>query len=74
MTQRQELALLFNNHPNQWIPLPDILRLGIAQYNARVHELRRAGYHIENKVEVVGGRKHSWFRHVVGQKEFEFSR
>jgi hypothetical protein len=33
-----------------------------AQYNARVLELRRLGFNIENKTERVEGVRHSWFR------------
>lgn len=46
-----------------WVPLPLILALGVAQYNARVFELRRAGHPIENKTERdAAGRVLSWFR------------
>jgi hypothetical protein len=45
-----------------WVPLPQILTLGIAQYNARVFELRRLGFRIANKREG----KRSWFRLVPG--------
>jgi hypothetical protein len=47
-----------------WIGLPEILKLGIAQYSARIHELRRLGFIIENKLEVdhETGARHSWFR------------
>lgn len=41
-----------------WVPLPDILALRIAQYNARIFELRGLGHPIESKQE--GDR--SWFR------------
>lgn len=46
------------------VSLPDILALGIAQYNARIHELRRAGFDIQNRVEEIAGVRHSWFRLV----------
>ena len=47
-----------------WVPLPEILTLGCAQYGARILELRRLGYKIENKSEWVEGSRHSWFRLV----------
>lgn len=59
-SQRDELLALFESRANEWVPLPDILNLGIAQYNARIYELRRLGHRIESKQE--GGR--SWFRLV----------
>jgi hypothetical protein len=58
---REKILELFEARPNQWIPLPTILRLGVAQYNSRILELRRAGYIIENKTEYAEGVKHSWF-------------
>jgi hypothetical protein len=59
------LRLLIDAH-GSWVPLPQILKLGIAQYNARILELRRLGLVIENKTERVNGARHSWFRLVSG--------
>lgn len=55
------LRLLIEAHES-WVPLPEILKLGIAQYNARIHTLRRIGFNIENRTSRVNGAKHSWFR------------
>jgi hypothetical protein len=55
------LRLLIDAH-GSWVPLPQILTLGIAQYGARIHELRRLGFAIENRTERVNGARHSWFR------------
>jgi hypothetical protein len=55
--------LLFDAH-GAWVPLPEILALGIAQYNARLWELRRLGFVIENKSESLDGARHSWYRLV----------
>lgn len=57
------LRLLIEAH-GSWVPLPEILKLGIAQYGARVLELRRLGFNIENRTERVTGtrQRHSWFR------------
>ena len=42
------------------LELPDILRAGIAQFNARICELRRRGLVIENELERAGdGQVHS---------------
>ena len=64
MTQRDELRQHFQERPYQWIPLYEILRMGIAQYNARILELRREGMKIENKWMMKQCKKHSWFRFV----------
>jgi len=55
------LRLLIDAH-GSWVPLPEILALGIAQYNARILELRRLGFVIENKTERINGARRSWFR------------
>jgi hypothetical protein len=60
-TQRDRLLALLLKHAPDWVPLPAILLLGIAQYNARIFELRRVGWHIESKQEG----NHSWFRLIV---------
>lgn len=57
------LALLRSAH-GAWVPLPEILALGIAQYNARIFELRKRGLNIENRTERIDGVCHSCFRLV----------
>lgn len=57
------LRLLLDAH-GTWVPLPAILELGIAQYGARILELRRTGFSIENKIERLNRVRHSWFRLV----------
>jgi hypothetical protein len=59
-TQKQRMLEKLQANYGQWVPLPEILALGIAQYGARLFELRRAGYEIENRQEG----DHSWFRLV----------
>ena len=61
-TQRERLKLLFELRRNQKVYLPEIIRrLGIAQYNARILELRREGMNIESGGEIVNGQRHTWF-------------
>lgn len=74
--QRDKLLAALRNAPqsaaqhpggaSRWLSIPDILRLGIAQYGARIYELRRAGHVIENFLEWsdADGCSHSWFRLV----------
>lgn len=66
-TQRSKLLCLLESfdRPGRWVSLPSILALGIAQYNARIFELRSQGYVIENKIEKHEGATHSWFRLVA---------
>jgi hypothetical protein len=62
--QHAKLMRLFQSAPNQWISLPEILALGIAQYGARILELRAGGENIENKTAWVNKQRHSWFMWV----------
>jgi hypothetical protein len=63
-TQRAAILRLLIDARGSWVPLPEILALGIAQYNARLWELRRLGFVIENKSESLDGARHSWYRLV----------
>ena len=55
LTQREKLRALMFSREGQWVPLPDVQALGIAQHGARFKELREElepqGYQIENKME-----------------------
>ena len=63
MSQRENLLRLLQE--GGWVDLPRILELGIAQYNARIWELRRElepkGYRIENRLVHSNGRVRSCF-------------
>lgn len=63
-TQRARILRPLIDARGDWVPLPEILALGIAQYNARIFELRRMGFAIENRTETdpETGERHSWFR------------
>jgi len=50
-TQRSQLLTLFIANRGREVPLPDILALGIAQYNARIFELRHLGFRIKNRTQ-----------------------
>lgn len=70
MSQRTRMRALFESRQGEWIPLPEVKK-GIAQYNARILELRAEGMYIQNKTKPVNGEKWSWFRYdPQGQKTF----
>jgi hypothetical protein len=60
-TQREEILALLTKARGEWVPLPQIMACA-AQYNARVFELRRLGFEVENRSETVDGVRRSWFR------------
>lgn len=62
--QRGEILSLLRRNKGEWVELPRLLQIA-AQYNARVYELRRAGFGIENKTSRVDGHVHGWFRLVT---------
>lgn len=77
ITQQQRILNLLKSRPNEWVPLPQILDLHIAQYGTRIKELRASGHDIKNKTEWIAGEKHSWFRIVIGspyQDKLSFAR
>ena len=64
-TQRGRILAVLTQARGEWVPGPEIFRLA-AQYSARVHELRKLGFKIENKTAMIDGQRHSWFRLVPG--------
>ena len=60
-TQRTAILDLLVSAHGQWVELPEIMRLA-AQYNARLWELRKLGFAIENRIRDAGGIRRSWFR------------
>ena len=62
-TQRDRLLRFLEQNAGQWVPSYELAAIAL-QYNARVLELRRAGYNIENKAQHVDGQIHSAFRLV----------
>jgi Helix-turn-helix domain len=71
LTQRDRVLNLLAGANGQWVPLPSILALNIAQFGARILELRRSGHQIENKTETKEDGVHSWYRLIpkAGQVE-----
>lgn len=60
-TQRATILRLLIDARGAWVPLPKIVACA-AQYNARILELRRMGFNVENRIERVEGSRLSWFR------------
>jgi hypothetical protein len=61
-TQRARILRLLIEARGAWVPLPEIMACA-AQYNARILELRRAGFNIPKpRIETVNGQKHTWYR------------
>ncbi|MGH9504800.1 MAG: hypothetical protein ACRD20_18260 [Terriglobales bacterium] len=61
-TQRSRILGLLIDARGAWVPLPRVLELGAAQYGARILELRRLGFNIENRRDG----EHSAFRLLPG--------
>jgi hypothetical protein len=60
-TQREQIFDLFNRNLGQWVDLPQIMDLGIAQYNSRIFELRGEGHEIHSRSENEGRLRKTWF-------------
>jgi hypothetical protein len=68
-TQRARILRLLTDAHGDWVPLPRIMACA-AQYNARLFELRRSGFVIENRTETdrTTGERRSWFRLVESRE------
>jgi hypothetical protein len=65
-TQTERLVTLLRDRSPSWVPLAEILNLRISQYGARVYQARHEwGLNIESRVEIVEGKKHSFFRLIA---------
>jgi len=63
-TQCARILRLLIEARGSWVPSPEIADCAL-QYNARLFELRRLGFVIENKTETdEAGVRRSWFRLV----------
>lgn len=62
------LALL---RSKEWVTLPEILDLRIANYRARISELRRRGYWIECYVKQVNGEKRTEYNLTLEPADME---
>ena len=76
-TQRDKLRALLFGRMGQWVPLPDVQALGIAQHGARITELREEleprGYRIDNRLEDGSdGVKRSWYCLTAGHPPREY--
>lgn len=65
--QRGKIMELLKAADGSWVSLPEIMDCA-AQYNARIFELRRLGFRIENRTKEIAGVRHSWFRLVTEPK------
>ena len=62
-SQTARIVDLLRSRSPRWVSLPEILELRISQYSARIHQARHEwGFRIENRTEIINGKKHSWFR------------
>jgi len=61
-TQRAIILAVLLEARGHWVGLPRILELKISQFGARILELRRLGFDIENRQETVDGQRRSWYR------------
>ncbi len=74
-TQCERILALLQAHKGEWVSLPRILDLHIAQYNARIYELRAQYYDIECRREWTGdGQVHSFYRLRAKQGQLELLR
>jgi len=70
-TLNDRLAAYFRSRAGEWVNAHDLLPVaGFAAWRTRLSELRKPPYAmpIENRVEIVNGRKQSWYRFVPAKE------
>ena len=67
-TQRDRILRLLQSRAGEWVPSYELAAIAL-QYGARVLELRRAGYNIENKAQHINGQVHGAFRLVLPKEQ-----
>ena len=70
-SQAQRILNLLREYEGNWLPLPEILALGIASHTRRIFELRKK-WVIEMREEWVGQQRQTAYR-LLGEKR-EFTR
>lgn len=71
-TQVERLRNLFERREGMWIPLNEIMKLGIAQHGTRIKELKEdkdRPMNIVNRMETVNGERYSWYKYVQSYKD-----
>lgn len=65
-SQRSRLLGLFVAARGGEVSLRQILDLRISQFGSRIKELRTLGFCIQNRMEVIGTERRSWYRLASG--------
>jgi hypothetical protein len=74
-TQRARILRLLSDARGEWVGLPQILDLHISQFGARIFELRRTNFTIENRTQRDdSGVVRSWYRLVPQISEAQVTR
>jgi hypothetical protein len=64
-SQVQAIIALLLSRCGEWVPLPEVMKAGGAQYSARIHFARHSlRVEIQNRSQHIDGVRHSWFRIV----------
>lgn len=73
-TQRARILRLLIDARGAWVPTPEIAACAM-QYSARLFELRKLGFRIENRLEAneQSGARQSWFRLAPENKQMPLS-
>lgn len=60
-TQAEKILWLLHSAWPNWVPAPELAKISL-QYSARIFSLRKKGWQIANRVEMVDGKRHGEFR------------
>jgi hypothetical protein len=60
-TQAEKILWLLQSAWPNWVPSPELAKISL-QYGSRIFGLRKKGWAIANRIEMVGGSRHGFFR------------
>jgi hypothetical protein len=60
-SQEQRILWLLDAAWPNWVPSPELAKISL-QYGSRIFALRKKGWAIVNRIEVVGGARYGFFR------------
>lgn len=63
VTQCDRILSTLESHSGDWVGIPELYQAsGSFVVHSRISDLRRRGHVIENRVEHVSGKRHSFYR------------
>ena len=70
MSKQTKILQELKSKPNQWISMPYLVSVsGTYKVGTRISDLRKLGYTIENKKDIIDGETHSFYKLIEEGKQ-----